>query len=115
MSEDQGEEPEIADTNASEVAELPAGAVAAPEDGSVPEDYPIKGNTNSMKYHEPGTRYYDVTIAELFFDTTENAEAAGYEAPGGAKTAEGSASDEADAARGQSEAETEPASEEESK
>jgi large subunit ribosomal protein L22 len=66
--------------------EVPAGAVVAPEDGSVPEGYPIKGNTNSMKYHEPGTRYYDITIAELFFDTVENAEAAGYEAPaGGAK------------------------------
>ena len=39
-----------------------------------------------MKYHLPGTRYYDVTIPELFFDTPENAEAAGYEAPaGGAK------------------------------
>ena len=83
VSADQGEEPEIADTNAGEVAELPAGAVVAPEDGSVPEGYPIKGNTNSMKYHEPGTRYYDITIAELFFDTTENAEAAGYEAPAG--------------------------------
>ena len=51
----------------------------------MPEGYPIKGNRNSMKYHEPGSRYYDVTIAELFFDTPENAEAAGYEAPGAAK------------------------------
>jgi large subunit ribosomal protein L22 len=67
--------------------EVPAGAVVAPEDGSVPEGYPIKGNTNSMKYHEPGSRYYDVTIAELFFDTAANAEAAGYEAPAGAKPA----------------------------
>ena len=71
-----------------EVAEVPAGAVVAPEDGSVPEGYPIKGNTNSMKYHEPGTRYYDVTIAELFFDSPESAEAAGYEAPGGTKKTE---------------------------
>ena len=63
--------------------ELPEGAVVAPEDGSIPEGYPIKGNTNSMKYHEPGGRYYDVTIAELFFDTAEHAEAAGYEAPAG--------------------------------
>ncbi len=68
-----------------EADELPAGAVAAPEDGSVPDGYPIKGNTNSMKYHEPGGRYYDVTIAELYFDTPESAEAAGYEAPGGGK------------------------------
>jgi large subunit ribosomal protein L22 len=82
-----------------EAADLPEGAVVPPEDGSVPEGYPIKGNANSMKYHEPGTRYYDITIAELFFDTVENAEAAGYEAP---------------VARGRSGAETEPAGEEES-
>lgn len=90
--------------------ELPAGAVAAPEDGSIPEGYPIKGNSSSMKYHEPGGRYYDVTIAELYFDTPESAEAAGYEAPGGAsKTpAEASASDEADASDSeQSDMETE--------
>ena len=92
-----------------EEVELPAGAVAPPEDGSIPEGYPIKGNANSMKYHEPGGRYYDITIAEMFFDTVENAEAAGYEAPAGAKAAEGR--------RGEaptSEAETEPAGEEES-
>ena len=61
--------------------ELPEGAVVAPEDGSIPEGYEIKGNANSMKYHVPGGRYYDVTIAEVFFDTVEHAEAAGYEAP----------------------------------
>ena len=58
-----------------------AGAVAAPEDGSTPDGYEIKGNASSMKYHVPGGRYYDATIAEVFFDTTESAEAAGYEAP----------------------------------
>jgi large subunit ribosomal protein L22 len=95
VSADEGAEPEIADTNVAEEAEepeaveLPEGAVVAPEDGSIPEGYPIKGNTNSMKYHEPGSRYYDVTIAELFFDTPEHAEAAGYEAPAGTKKAEG--------------------------
>ena len=35
----------------------------------MPDGFPIKGNTNSMKYHEPGGRYYDITIAELYFDT----------------------------------------------
>ena len=84
VSEDVPAEGLHADTD----VEVPAGAVVAPEDGSVPEGYPIKGNTNSMKYHEPGTRYYDVTIAELFFDTPESAEAAGYEAPGGSKKTE---------------------------
>ena len=33
-----------------------------------------------MMYHIPGGRYYDITIAEVFFDTAEHAEAAGYEA-----------------------------------
>jgi len=61
--------------------ELPEGAVAAPEDGSTPAGYEIKGNASSKKYHVPGGRYYDVTIAEVFFDTAEHAEAAGYEAP----------------------------------
>jgi large subunit ribosomal protein L22 len=61
--------------------ELPEGAMEAPEDGSIPEGHEIKGNANSMKYHVPGGRYYDVTIAEVFFDTAEHAEAAGYEAP----------------------------------
>ena len=62
-------------------SDLPEGAVAAPEDGSIPAGYEIKGNANSMKYHAPGGRYYDITIAEVFFDTAEHAEAAGYEAP----------------------------------
>jgi len=64
-----------------EVSPVPEGAVAAPEDGSVPEGYEIKGNASSMKYHVPGGRYYDVTIGDVFFDTAEHAEAAGYEAP----------------------------------
>jgi large subunit ribosomal protein L22 len=64
-----------------EAVQLPAGAVEAPEDGSIPAGYEIKGNANSMKYHVPGGRYYDITIAEVFFDTAEHAEAAGYEAP----------------------------------
>ncbi|CAN5676425.1 hypothetical protein BH24ACT5_BH24ACT5_23990 [soil metagenome] len=62
-------------------SDLPAGAVAAPEDGSVPEGYEIKGNADSMKFHVPAGRYYDITNAELYFDTVEHAEAAGYEAP----------------------------------
>ncbi len=71
---------ETSDETADE-PELPDGAVTAPEDGSIPEGYPIKGNANSMLYHQPGGRYYDVTIAEVFFDTPEHAEAAGYAAP----------------------------------
>ena len=75
---------------AADAPDLPEGAVAAPEDGSIPDGYPIKGNDNSMKYHVPGGRYYDVTIAEVFFDTPEHAEAAGYEAPAADTSEDGS-------------------------
>jgi micrococcal nuclease len=44
----------------------------------------IKGNINSRGekiYHVPGSRYYDRTIAEYWFCTAEEAEAAGFRAP----------------------------------
>ena len=72
---------EASEASPEDVADLPDGAVAAPDDGSIPEGYEIKGNANSMKYHVPGGRYYDITIGDVFFDTVEHAEAAGYEAP----------------------------------
>ena len=31
-----------------------------------------------MKYHAPGGRWYDSTIAEFWFQTAEDAEAAGF-------------------------------------
>ncbi len=60
--------------------ELPTGAHAARRH-SQPEGYEIKGNADSMLYHLPGTPFYDRTIAEVWFDTAENAEAAGYQLP----------------------------------
>jgi large subunit ribosomal protein L22 len=81
LAEPEPEPDEAPEIEPVEPVELPEGAVAAPEDGSVPAGYEIKGNANSMKYHVPGGRYYDITIAEVFFDTAEHAEAAGYEAP----------------------------------
>jgi large subunit ribosomal protein L17 len=53
------------------------------EDGSQPEGYPIKGNADSMLYHEPDTQYYDQTDAEVWFATPEAAEAAGFSKPKG--------------------------------
>ena len=99
--------------------QLPAGAHAPLEDGGQPEGYEIKGNADSMLYHLPGTPFYERTIAEVWFDTPESAEAAGYQLPpsqrdddadaDASEGAEGSASDEAQAARGESEADDEPA------
>jgi hypothetical protein len=54
------------------------GAVKADEDGSGPEGYEIKGNAQSMKYHAPGGQWYDATIAEFWFKSAEDAEAAGF-------------------------------------
>ena len=48
------------------------------------EGHEIKGNRDSMKYHVPGSQWYDQTDAEAWFATTEDAEAAGYEPAGGA-------------------------------
>jgi large subunit ribosomal protein L4 len=52
---------------------------AAPlENGDAPAGYEIKGNKNSMKYHAPGGRWYDNTVAEVWFKTAADAEAAGF-------------------------------------
>jgi large subunit ribosomal protein L22 len=59
-----------------------AGSVLPDEDGNGPDTHPIKGNADSMLYHTPDSRYYAVTKAEVWFDTEENAEAAGFAKPG---------------------------------
>jgi hypothetical protein len=47
----------------------------------MPEGFEIKGNADSMLYHVPGSRFYDQTIAEVWFATEEAAEAAGFLKP----------------------------------
>ncbi len=60
-------------------ADLPAGAHLPLEDpAEAPEGFPIKGNADSMKYHEPDGRWFSSAVAEVWFDTAESAEAAGY-------------------------------------
>ena len=52
---------------------------AAPlADGSGPEGFDIKGNKDSMKYHEPDGQWYAATVAEVWFKTAAAAEAAGF-------------------------------------
>ena len=45
---------------------------------AMPEGYPIKGNVDSMLYHRTDSRNYGATGAEVWFDTTASAEAAGF-------------------------------------
>jgi len=79
--EESAGEGSASDEPESSASETGSTGVAAPDDGSIPEGFEIKGNANSMKYHTPDSPYYDATQAEVFFDTAEHAEAAGYESP----------------------------------
>ena len=63
---------------------LPAGSHAPLESGEAPEGFEVKGNADSMKFHVPGSRWYTSTKAEIWFDSAESAEAAGYAPAGGA-------------------------------
>src|SRR6476620_1908038 len=63
-------------------AEATEDAAAANEDGSAPEGYTVKGNADSGLYHEPDGQWYDQTVAEFWFKSAEDAEAAGFKQAG---------------------------------
>ncbi|WP_336789356.1 50S ribosomal protein L17 [Gordonia malaquae] len=67
----------VADT----AADAPAGSHGPIEGDAAPEGFPIKGNAQSKLYHRPGTRFYESTVAEIWFATEADAEAAGYSLP----------------------------------
>jgi large subunit ribosomal protein L17 len=74
--------PEPAADDASDASDAPYGEGShAPLDdpAEVPEGFPVKGNADSMRYHTPESPYYDRTVAEVWFASTEAAEAAGFE------------------------------------
>ena len=52
--------------------------------GNAPKGHEVKGNEDSMKYHEPDGQWYDSTVAEVWFDSAETAEAAGFTKAGDA-------------------------------
>ena len=95
---------EIADAEApaKKAAKKTAKAVAEPEpvvderpygSGSYrgenpPAGFDIKGNADSMKFHTPESPYYSRTIAEVWFDSVEAAEAAGFVSAHGDEGAE---------------------------
>ncbi len=57
------------------------GSHAPLEDDSQPEGFPIKGNDDSKLYHSPDSPQYAQTVAEVWFASAEDAEAAGFELP----------------------------------
>ena len=59
------------------------GSAAPNEDGSAPAGFDIKGNADSMKYHEPDGQWYEQTNAEVYFRTAKDAEKAGFTKAGG--------------------------------
>ena len=79
--------PDVEAAVTAEAAPAADAGTAAAADGShapladpneMPEGFPIKGNAGSMKFHQPGGRWYEQTVAEIWFDTPESATAAGY-------------------------------------
>ena len=68
-----------ADTDAGAGSDWPAGAHAPLDDpAEAPDGFPIKGNADSMKYHEPDGQWFGSAVAEVWFASTEAAESAGY-------------------------------------
>ncbi|WP_151084453.1 50S ribosomal protein L4 [Nocardioides cynanchi] len=68
--------------------ELPQGAKLPLKSGGAPKGYDVKGNADSGLYHEPDGQWYDATVAEFYFKTAEDAEAAGFTRAGGAAEGE---------------------------
>ena len=46
--------------------------------GEPPSGFDIKGNRDSMKFHTPESQWYEQTKAEVWFNSVEAAEAAGF-------------------------------------
>ena len=84
-SETKAEEKAKADVEAEEKPELPQGAKAPLKSGGAPKGYEVKGNADSGLFHEPDGQWYDQTVAEFYFKTADDAEAAGFTRAGGEK------------------------------
>lgn len=83
VAEKAAEAPKAEAPKAEAAEGQPAGSHAPLESGEAPEGFEVKGNADSMKYHVPGSRWYSSTKAEIWFDSAESAEAAGYAPAGG--------------------------------
>jgi hypothetical protein len=57
------------------------GSAAAGADGSGPDGYTVKGNADTMTYHDEDSPSYDEVKAEIWFISSAHAEAAGFRPP----------------------------------
>jgi large subunit ribosomal protein L17 len=73
---------EVDETSGVTEGEFGKGSAAPLEDGSAPEGFTIKGNKDSMKYHTPDGQWYEQTAAEVWFDSEDAAQKAGFEKAG---------------------------------
>jgi large subunit ribosomal protein L17 len=69
---------EIEESASTDEAPYGEGSHVALDDGTQPEGFPIKGDVDAMVYHEPGSSAYDSTDAEVWFESDEAAEDAGF-------------------------------------
>ncbi len=76
-SDDDGE------VNADDASPYGEGSHALIDDDpeQMPDGFEIKGNASSKLYHVPGSAFYNRTKAEVWFASTDTAEAAGFELP----------------------------------
>jgi large subunit ribosomal protein L4 len=69
-------------------------SVASPASGEAPVGHTIKGNSTSMKYHTPDGQWYEQTAPDVWFETVEQAEAAGFVEAGSAASIEANEADD---------------------
>ena len=95
----KAEKPADAKSDAkSDDAEAPYGpGSAAPLDGGdAPEGFTIKGNADSMKFHQPDGQWYEQTDPTVWFDSVESAEKAGFVEAGSKASIEANEDNEED-------------------
>lgn len=75
-----------AETSEAEAAPYGEGSHAPTADGTAPDGFPIKGNADSMKFHQPDGQWYEQTEPEVWFASVEDAQDAGFTEAGGSAT-----------------------------
>ena len=74
----EGDAEVFEETEGGPAGKHPGSHVPMEDVDKAPDGFPIKGNEDSMKYHTPDGQWFDQTTAEVWFDTEESAEAAGF-------------------------------------